>query len=36
MKHTASLTQGNILQVLLRFSIPFLLANPAAGTVRGG
>lgn len=27
MKHTASLTQGNILQVLLRFSIPFLLAN---------
>ena len=24
MKHTASLTQGNILQVLLRFSIPFL------------
>ena len=27
MKHTTSLTQGNILQVLLRFSIPFLLAN---------
>lgn len=27
MKHAVSLTQGSIVQVLLRFSIPFLLAN---------
>lgn len=27
MNYTVSLTQGNIIQVLLRFSIPFLLAN---------